>query len=136
MKTPRVAVALTVVNIVLLLLSLGRLVQPALADAPADVLRARALQIVDEQGRVRASLAVLPATTSADGVTSQETVLLRLITERGRPTVKIGASEQESGVSFAGPTGTKDTYAILGAKSTMSSLKLRSEEGRERVIEP
>jgi hypothetical protein len=136
MKTPRVVIALTVVNIVLLLLSLGRLVQPALADTPADVLRARALQIVDEQGRVRASLAVLPATTSADGVASQETVLLRLITERGRPTVKIGASEQESGVSFAGPTGTKDTYAILGAKATVSSLKLRSEEGRERIIEP
>jgi hypothetical protein len=136
MKTPRVVIALTVVNIVLVLLSLGHLVQPALADAPAAVLRARALQIVDEQGRVRASLAVLPASTSADGVTSQETVLLRLITERGRPNVKIGASEQESGVSFAGPTGTKDTYAILAAKATESSLRLRSEDGRAQILKP
>src|SRR5262249_50331431 len=75
MKTPRGVVALTVVNVVLALSSLGRFVQPARAEDPPPVLRARALQIVDDQGRVRASLAVLPAATSAGGVTTQETVL-------------------------------------------------------------
>lgn len=136
MKTTLALIALTAVNVVLVLLNFGHSIQPALAEAPASVLRARALQIVDEQGRVRASLAVLPASTAADGTASQETVLLRLITEQGRPTVKIGASEQESGVSFAGPTGTKDTYAILGAKATVSSLRLRSEDGREQIVKP
>jgi hypothetical protein len=85
---------------------------------------------------VRASLEVLPAATSAAGVRSQETVLLRLITERGRPSVKIAASEQASGISLAGPTGTKDTYAILEASASISSLKLRAEDGREQVIKP
>ena len=136
MKTSRALIALTVLNVMLVLLSLGASIQPVFADAPPAVLRARALQIVDEQGRVRASLSVLPATTSNAGVATQETVLLRLITERGRPTVKIGASEEQSGMSVAGPTGTKDTYAILGADATTSSLKLRSEDGREQVIRP
>jgi len=136
MKTSRALIALTILNVMLVLLSLGMSVRPVLAEAPPDVLRARALYIVDEQGRVRASLTVLPATTSSAGIAAQETVLLRLITEQGRPTVKIGASEEQSGISIAGPTGTKDTYAILGADATVSSLKLRSEDGHERIVTP
>ena len=85
---------------------------------------------------MRASLTVLPAATTEAALTSQETVLLRLITEKGRPAVKIGASEQASGVSIAGATGTKDTYAIPGADATASSLKLRSEDGRAHIIKP
>ena len=96
------------------------------------MLRGRGLQIVDSQGRVRASISVLPP--SADE--PSETVLLRLITERGRPTVKIGASEPTSGLSFAGPTGTKDSYLILQTKGTTSSLRLRNEDGREELLTP
>jgi len=135
MKTP-FTLGLTVLNIGAALISITQALQPARADSQADILRARALQIVDDRGRVRASLTVLPATTSEAGLTTQETVLLRLITEKGRPVVKIGASEQASGVTIAGPTGTRDTYAILGADATASSLKLRSEDGREQIIKP
>ena len=46
------------------------------------------------------------------------------------------ASEEAAGLSFAGPTGTKDTYVILEAKGTASSLKLRNENGREQVLKP
>ena len=90
------------------------------------------------QGRVRASLSVMPAGTSAHGDRYPATVLFRLITEQGRPSVKISASEEVSGVSLAGPTTTKDTYRrlILEAKGTASSLKLRNEDGREQVIKP
>jgi len=63
-------------------------------------------------------------------------VLLRLITERGRPSVKIGASEEAAGVSLAGPSNTRDTYVILEAKGTASSLKLRNENGREQIVKP
>ncbi|MGZ5085056.1 MAG: hypothetical protein ACXWHA_17415, partial [Usitatibacter sp.] len=109
---------------------------PALADGAAPVLRGRSIEIVDERGRVRASLGVLPASRQANGEMSSETVLLRLITERGRPSVKIAASEDAAGMSLAGPTGTKDTYVILEAKGTASSLKLRNEDGRERIVQP
>jgi len=79
---------------------------------------------------------VLPAGTQANGTPYAETVLLRLITERGRPSVKIGASEEAAGMSLAGPTGTRDTYVILEAKGTTTSLKLRNEDGREQNVKP
>jgi len=136
MKTPRDLIALTAVNFLLLLLTTAQELRPAFALAEPPVLRGRGLEIVDGQGRVRASINVLAAGTSTNGEEGNETVLLRLITERGRPSVKIGASEPVSGLSFAGPTGTKDTYVVLQAKGTASSLKLRNEDGREQVLGP
>ena len=136
MKTTRGLVALTAVNFLLLLLTAAQQLHPAFAQGEPPVLRGRALEIVDGQGRVRASINVLAAGTSANGEEGHETVLLRLITERGRPSVKIGSSEPVSGLSFAGPTGTKDTYVVLQAKGTASSLKLRNEDGREQVLGP
>jgi hypothetical protein len=136
MKNPHLLIALTIANTTLLLFGLVQLVRPALAQGAAPVLRGSALEIVDGQGRVRASLNVLPAGTSKNGDAYQETVLLRLITERGRPSVKIGASEEASGLSFAGPTNTKDTYVILESRRTVSSLKLRNEDGHEQIVKP
>jgi hypothetical protein len=139
MNFQRLGVALTAVNLGLLLFVLGALAQvrPTVASQDvAPVLRGRALQIVDEQGRVRASLNVLPPSIQKNGERSRETVLLRLITERGRPSVKIGASEQSAGLTLVGPTGTKDTYVQLGANGTVSSLRLKNEDGREQIIKP
>lgn len=128
--------ALTALNLAFLLLSAALQLRPAFAEGEPPVLRGRGLEIVDGQGRVRASISLLPAGKTSSGDEYSETVLLRLITERGRPTVKIGSSEPQSGLSFAGPTGTKDTYVTLQAKGTTSSLKLRNEDGREQVLGP
>ncbi len=135
MKTQRLLVVLTLLNLALLLFTLPQ-VRPAAAESAPQVLRGRALEIVDERGRLRASLNVLPGSTQPNGEVSAETVLLRLITERGRPSVKIGASEQAAGISLAGPTGTRDTYVILEAKGSESGLKLRNEDGREQIVRP
>jgi len=134
MKIQRLLIVLTLVNLALLIFTLAQ-ARPTSAEG-VSVLRGRALEIVDERGRVRASLNVLPAGTQPNGEAYAETVLLRLITERGRPSVKIGASEQAAGVSLAGPTNTKDTYVILEAKGTASSLRLRNEDGREQIVKP
>ena len=136
MKSPRILAALTLMNLLLLTLALTGQFFPAFAEGGAPVLRGRALEIVDDQGRVRASINVIPAGRSANGDAYAETVLLRLSTERGRPSVKLGASEPQSGLSLAGPTGTKDTYLILEAKGEVSSLRLRNEDGRERLLTP
>lgn len=135
MKIQRLLIALTLVNLALVIFTLAQ-ARPAAAEGALPVLRGRALEIVDERGRGRASLNVLPAGTQPNGEAYAETVLLRLITERGRPSVKIGASEQAAGMSLAGPTNTKDTYVILEAKGTASSLRLRNEDGREQIIKP
>jgi hypothetical protein len=67
---------------------------------------------------------------------SAETVLLRLITEQGRPSVKISTSEQQSGMSLTGPTGTSHSYVQALAGSSASAVVVRSEDGGERKIEP
>jgi len=130
MRIQGVALGLTIVNLVLLIVLLGQL-NPLSAQEPAPVLRGRALQIVDDVGRVRASLSVLPAEDQ-----SHETVLLRLITERGRPSVKVGASEGSSGISVAGPTGTQNTWVTLTADGVRSSIVMKSEDGNEQIIQP
>jgi hypothetical protein len=135
MRLQRVLIVLTVVNLVVLVVTLASM-RPAVAEGVTPVLRGRSLEIVDDRGRVRASLSVLPAGTSAKGDRYPETVLLRLITERGRPSVKISSSEEAAGVSLAGPSDTRDTYVILEAKGTTSSLKVRNEDGREQIVKP
>lgn len=135
MTVQRLLVIVTLANLAVLCLIIAGM-RPAAAQADLPVLRGRGLEIVDEQGRVRASITLLPAGTSAKGDKYKETVLLRLITERGRPSVKIAASEETAGLSFSGPTGTKDTWVILESTGTASSLKLRNENGREQVLKP
>jgi hypothetical protein len=135
MKLPQFLIALTVVNIVTLVFSIANL-RSASADEVAPILKGRGLQIVDEQGRVRASISVLPGEVGANGTKTPETVLLRLITERGRPSVKISTSEESSVASFVGPSNTKNTYMVLEAKGTESSLKLKDEAGGETLIKP
>ena len=135
MKLSRLLVGLTVINLAILLFTAVR-VLPKIDGEAAPVLRGRALQIVDELGHVRASISVMPAQTRPNGETYPETVLLRLITERGRPSVKISASEETAGATFVGPSNTTNTYTILQAKQTASSLKLRDEDGGETLIRP
>jgi hypothetical protein len=135
MKIQRLLIVLTLVNLALLIFTLAQ-IRPAAAQGVTPVLRGRALEIVDDRGRVRASIQVLPASPQKNGELSSETVLLRLITEKGRPSVKIASSEETAGLSLAGPSNTKDTYVQLGAKGTVSSLKLKNEDGREQIITP
>jgi len=136
MKSHRTLFVLTALNLALLLLTVAQQFRPAFAQSELHVLRGRGLEIVDTQGRVRASIQVLSPAKSPKGEEESGTVLLRLITERGRPSVKIASSEPASGLSFAGPSGTKETYVTLGAEGKTSSLKLRNENGRELVITP
>src|SRR5437016_13942891 len=96
MKVQRLLIVLTLVNLALLIFTVDQTRSAAVESVP-PVVRARALEIVDERGR--ASLNVLPTKTEANGEASAETALLRLITERGRLSVKIGASEQTAGLS-------------------------------------
>src|SRR5215831_6511980 len=75
MKSTRFLLALTAANFFLAIALLAQSFGVARAESEASVLRARGLQIVDEQGRVRASISVLPAAPSQDGIVQEETVL-------------------------------------------------------------
>ena len=136
MKMQPVLIVLTLVNSAILAVTLAQLRPVLAAPETAPVLRGRALQIVDDRGRVRASIEVLPASTQPNGESTAETVLLRLITERGRPSVKIGTSEQQAGMALVGPTGTKNTYVLVNADRSTSTLTLKNEDGREQTVKP
>ena len=132
MKITLIVAALTAVNVGALALSLVQ--THAVAASPDSILRGRGLEIVDAAGRVRASIRILEPARQADGTRSEETVLLRLITEKGRPSVKIATSE--SALSLAGPTGTRNSYVLARAGASASSLSVRNEDGGERVVAP
>jgi hypothetical protein len=136
MKIQRLSIVLTVTNLLLLIFSLAQF-HPTEAQGTAPVLRGRALEIVDKEGRVRASINVHPAGPSIpvpDGKIYPETVILRLIDPNGRPSVKLGASEQGSGLGLGGDSDL--TYVVLKAEGASSSLKLTNKDGREHLVKP
>jgi hypothetical protein len=132
MKTQRMLVALTVLNLGLLALLLAQIGPPE-ASSAAPVLRGRALEIVDERGRVRASIQVQPAGT-VDGTPYPETVILRLIDPNGRPFVKLAGSERGAGLGLLGESDT--THLLLKAEGPSTSVKLTNKDGRERMLAP
>ena len=138
MVLQRSLITLTAANLVLLVFLLARGSSMA-AQNDTAVLRGRALEIVDARGRVRASLGILPATpadaTSA-GQAYPEMVILRLMNTRGRPAVKISASDQGSGLSVTGSADSHETYVTVASSGESSQLKLRDEDGRQQVIRP
>jgi hypothetical protein len=137
MKTQRVAIGLTVLNLVILMFVLLR-AKSAPAQEIAPVLRGGALEIVDDQGRVRAMIKVFPASPTAkmpDGTMGYpETVLLRLIDSKGAPNVKIAATEDGSAVSLGGESNPTNVQVL--ARGTNTSLKLLNKDGREQLITP
>jgi hypothetical protein len=133
MKLQRLSIILAVINFGLLLFLL--LAHSRLADGVAPVIRCRALQVVDEQGRVRAGISVLPASTfKPTGKAYPETVILRLIDANGRPEVKIAASEEGAGLGFVGKTD--ETQVKLEAQGAESSLTLINKDGKEQRVKP
>jgi hypothetical protein len=132
MTIHKLAISLTLVNVVLLALVLAQ-ARATATQADAPVLRGRSLEIVDDRGRVRASIKIHPASSTA-GVAYPETVMLRLIDANGRPEVKLGASEQGAGLGLVGAFDT--AHALLSAEGASSSLKLTSQDGRQQLLKP
>jgi len=133
MNSPRLLAALTVVNLLLLAFLLLSQIRSAQADNVAPVLRARALQIVDDRGRVRAGISVQPASVFK-GKPYAENVILRLIDQHGRPEVKIIASTDGGAVSLVGRTD--EVQALLAANKGQSGVELQTRPDNRRVIAP
>ena len=137
MKSRSFLVVITVFNVLLLALSVGQS-RAVVADGVAPVLRGRALQIVDDSERIRASISVLPADPAVkmpDGTTGYpETVLLRLIGPQGRPNVKLAASERGAGLVLGGESN--PTYVQILAEGPNTSMKFSNGDGREQVLRP
>ena len=136
MTTQRVLIILTIANLVLLVFTLAQN-RSLEAQEVAPVLRARALEIVDGQGRARATISVLPANpavAATDGKPFPETVIFRLIDPRYGPVVKISGSERGAGLGLGGDSQAK--YAQIEATDTGSYVRLTDGSGKQQVIRP
>jgi hypothetical protein len=133
----RLTMILTVLNLVLLMFVLAQ-VRPAAAQGVTPVLRGRALELVDDRGRVRAEIKVLPAQPTfkmPDGTTGYpEAVQLRLINSKGGPNVKLAATEDGSGLVLGGESN--PTYVQILARGASTFLKLVNKDGRQQLIKP
>jgi hypothetical protein len=134
-EPPRLPIVITLLNLVILTVGLAQL-RPARAEEVAPVLRARALEIVDDEGRVRAEIKVLPAQPAArmpDGTVGYpEAVQLRLISSNNSPHVKLVTTEDGSGLALGGEKG----YTQLLSRGADPFIKIVTKDGRERTIKP
>jgi hypothetical protein len=133
MTIQRLSIVLALLNVALLMFTLAQM-RPASAQDIAPVLRGRGLQIVDDHGRVRASIQVLPASTQKNSDRYPETVLLRLIDSKGSPHVKIAATEDGSAVVLGGDSD--PTLIQLLARGNTASVRVVNKDGREQIIKP
>jgi hypothetical protein len=142
MKNEHTLTVLTLVNLGFVIFLLLHQIGLVEAGSPASVLRGSGLEIADAQGKVRASIQIVPAgparmadgSVAKDGKIYPETVLFRLIRPDGRPSVKISTSEQGSGLTLGG--GIDPTYIVLDADGGAPSLSLTNKDGRQQFIKP
>ena len=119
MNGTRVALAVTTINLALILAAF----HPAAGNS-TDVLRGSALELVDQEGRIRARLNIEP----------QGEVVLRLLDERGKIRVKLGAATDGSGLLLANDATEPGVHLL--AKASGSSVRVANKDGRERLITP
>ena len=129
----RLGIGLTLMNaglLVLLLVSQFRSMSAGQAVQP--VLRGRALEIVDEQGRVRAEILV-HGPEIVNGIRYPETVLFRMADPTSGPVVKLTAAANGSALGLS-----DDAHGgiQLYARDTASFVRVVDKQGRERIVRP
>lgn len=124
MKTNQLVVVLTVINFAILIV-VSVQARAINAQTIPQILRVRAFELVDESGEVRAQLNV--------DETNGE-VVFRLRDQEGTIRVKMGASEDGSGLLLINDLTEPGVHIIASQEDT--SLTLTDQAGAERVIEP
>lgn len=123
MGARRLIIALTSINTAVLALLLIRSASLFAASDPETV-RARAIELVDQHGRVRAQLNVEP----------NGEAVLRLRDAKGEVRVKLGADGDGSGLLLL--DGATEPRIHMLAKDNGTSVTLMSRDGQRRVITP
>ena len=133
MKTQRVAIGLTLVNLGLLIFLVAQLGNAG-AQNVAPVLRGRGLEIVDSQGQVRAEI-VVHGPETVNGKTYPETVLFRMATPQRAPLMKLTVSEEGSALGLSDdsqPGGIE----LRANRNKGNYVKVVNSDGHEQTIKP
>jgi hypothetical protein len=133
MRQNQIAVALGIVNLLLLAALIGRTgvgAADAAADGASPVLRAERIELVDATGVVRAEIR-----TEADGAT-----VLRLRDRDGNIRVKLAADAFGSGLLLADERTEVGVHILSGVSRLTSEnetmITLATSDGAKRVIRP
>jgi hypothetical protein len=122
MNTLPIALALGALNLALLA---GAAVPTRTTPPPGgDILRGKALELVDERGRTRARIGVEP----------NGEVVFRLLDQQGTIRVKLGAGSDGSGLLLANDATEPGVHLL--AKADGSSIRIVNKDGREQLIAP
>ena len=128
MKPHRYVIGLVALNLLLILLVAA---QTGSSRTPHEILRGRALELIDERGQVRATL----------DVDETGEVLLRLRDRNGTIRVKLSAAEHGSGLLLVDDAAQPAIQMIARRTPTASrpsttSVTLRGPGTQPRVIRP
>ena len=128
MRQHRPMIAILAVNLLILLLVAA---QARPDRTSVEVLRGRALELIDERGQIRARLDVDEAGE----------VVLRLIDQNGTIRVKMGAAEHGSALLLIDDATEPAVHIIARRTPTSSrpnttSITLRGADSQQRVITP
>jgi hypothetical protein len=131
MKT-KLLTALTLVNLAILLIVVFLISSSSKSDGIPTVVKARAFELVDAQGKIRAEIKVLPAEPNATMPDKgyPETVILRLIDSQGGPNVKLAATEDGSGMVLGGDAG----YVQVLSRNKNPFVKINQKDGKEKLF--
>lgn len=132
-KLQPVLLALTAINMGLMVWLIS---QSAAIAAPSDdgILRGKGLQITDAKGKPRATIELIGESKQPDGSTYPDTVILRLITPDGRPTVKVAAMADGSGISLADGKGL--SYVQMLARGDKPEVNIVDKAGKKATALP
>jgi hypothetical protein len=127
---PRLAVVVTVINLVLLVFVLTRH-GSVIAEGDASVLRGRGLELVDATGQVRAQFNVEP----------EGEVVFRMRDASGTIRVKLAADAEGSGLLLLDETAEPGVQILArrvrtASQAATTSINLTGADDRRRVITP
>jgi hypothetical protein len=136
-KLARLTFVFTVVNLGLFVWLVAQTGRASAQDA-APVLRGRGLEIVDDQGRVRASITRY-GKDSGRSSAYDDMVIFRLHDRAGKPMIKLDTHETVNGLkgSGLGLLGASDeTQAYIGTDGLNAKVDLKSGDGRRQQLQP
>jgi hypothetical protein len=119
----RLAIGLAGANVALLVMVWVQGHRVSASSVP-ETLRAKAIELVDEHGRIRAQL----------NVESNGEAVLRLRDSSGEIRVKLGADKDGSGLLLL--NGSTEPGVHMLAKNNGTTLTLTNKGGQRRVITP
>src|SRR4051812_37098037 len=133
MKTQRVAIGLCIVNMFLLIFLLAQIHRTSASEV-VPVLRGRALEIVDENDRIRAQI-LTHAPETVNGKTYPGAVLFRMATEDRAPLMKLTVTKDGTTMGLSddsAPGGVE----LRATREKGTYVKVVSRDGKEQTFKP